>query len=203
MGSTSITLGEVVAPTSPTEVPSPASIARGRLATLVFFTSGEASLLSAAPRGGVVVRASSTRVSPTTFRSADLMWDGEAGATRSSCGTTVGLQGNVTSNTRIHQQAKKIEFSRFYLKEIRISSFGLKGRDLSTAGIFACIATTVRCSCNPRCRASSDVFSTNSHCLLAAGLSGLLAGRDTSTDGSSTASSFSSSSDSTSSIGMS
>jgi hypothetical protein len=41
MGSTSIILGEVVTLTSPTEVPSPASTARGGLATLVSSTGGE------------------------------------------------------------------------------------------------------------------------------------------------------------------
>jgi hypothetical protein len=109
MGSTLIILGEVVAPTSPTEVPSPASTTRGGLATHVFFTGGEATILSAAPHGGVAVCASSARASPTTFKSGDLVRDGEAGATKSSCGTIVGLQGNATSKISIQKQTIKIE----------------------------------------------------------------------------------------------
>jgi hypothetical protein len=62
----------------------------------------------------------------------------------------------------------------------------------------------VRCTSNPRRRASSDVFCTSSRCLLAAGLSDLLAGCSSGIGNSSIASSFSfsdsssSSSDSTS-----
>jgi hypothetical protein len=69
MGSTSIILGEVTAPTSPTEAPSPALTACGGLATLESAAGGEVALLSAAPRGGVAVRASSANASPTTFGS--------------------------------------------------------------------------------------------------------------------------------------
>jgi hypothetical protein len=77
------------------------------------------------------------------------MQDGEAGATRSSCGTTTSLQGNITSKTSIQQHAKKNESSRFYLEETGIRSFGLKGRGLSPVGIFACMATAVRCASKP------------------------------------------------------
>jgi hypothetical protein len=73
MGSTSIILGEVVAPTSPTEAHSPASTARGGLPTLEYATNGEVALLSAAPRGGVAVHMSLANASPTTFGSGDLV----------------------------------------------------------------------------------------------------------------------------------
>jgi hypothetical protein len=129
MGSTSIILGEVVTQMSPTEVPSSASTARGGLATLESATGGEVSLLSAAPRGGVAVHASSANASPTTFGSGDLVREGESGAPRSCCGTTTGLHSNATSKQTFiarQQQVKKIKPSRLYLAVIGARGFGLK-----------------------------------------------------------------------------
>jgi hypothetical protein len=49
-------------------------------------------LLSTAPRGGVAVRASSAKSSPTTVGSGDLVREGEAVLPRSPCGSTTGLR---------------------------------------------------------------------------------------------------------------
>jgi hypothetical protein len=56
---------------------------------------------------------------------------------------------NVTLKTSIPVQAKKIESSRFYLEGTGIRTFGLNGRGLSPAGIFACVNAAVRCASNP------------------------------------------------------
>jgi hypothetical protein len=113
MGFTPIILGEVVAPTSPIEVPSPASIAQGGLATPVSATGGEVTLLSAAPHGGVAVRASPASASPTTFRSGNLVREGEAGVTRSSCGTTSGLHINITSKQAFNSKRIRLSLQDF------------------------------------------------------------------------------------------
>jgi hypothetical protein len=120
----SITLGEVVVPTSPAEAP-PASTARGGVSTLESATGGEVALPSAAPRGGVAVRASSPNASPTTFGSTDLVRDGEAGAPRSSCGTTTGLHINNTSKQEFNSKQKRIEPSILYLVTTGMRSLGL------------------------------------------------------------------------------
>jgi hypothetical protein len=78
MGSTSIIPGEAGVPTSPTAPPAPASTARGGLAILESATSGEVAFFSAAPDGGVAVRASSVNDSATTLGSGDLVREGEA-----------------------------------------------------------------------------------------------------------------------------
>jgi hypothetical protein len=165
MGSTSIILGEATAPTSPTVAPSPASTARRGLTTLESATGGEVALLSAAPYGGVAVRASSTNDSPTTSGSGDLMWEREASAPRSCCGSATGLHNNTASRqifTARHQQVKEIEPSRLYLAMIGTRGFDLKSQGLITAGILAYVAVGVRCASKPRRRASSNAFSTNS-----------------------------------------
>jgi hypothetical protein len=113
MGLTSIILGEVVAPTSPTEVPSPTSTTRGGLATLVSTTGGEAALLSAAPRGGVAVRVSSASTSLTTFGSGDLVQEGEAEAPRSSCGTTTVLHNNIISKQAFNNKRIRLSLQDF------------------------------------------------------------------------------------------
>jgi hypothetical protein len=92
MGSTSIIVGEVVAPTSPEEAP-PASTTRGGVSTFESTTGGEVALLSTAPRGRVAVRASSASASPTTCGSGDLVREGEDGAPRPPCGLVTGLHG--------------------------------------------------------------------------------------------------------------
>jgi hypothetical protein len=98
MGSTSMIVGEVVAPTPPVEVAPPASATRGGVSTLASATGGEVTLLSTAPCGGVAVCASSVSTSPTAFGSSDLVRDGEADAPRSPCGATAGLHiSNTTS----------------------------------------------------------------------------------------------------------
>jgi hypothetical protein len=63
MGSMSMIVGEVVAPTSPAEVPTPSAV-RGGEPALVSATGGEATMPSTTPRGRVVVRASSASTSP-------------------------------------------------------------------------------------------------------------------------------------------
>jgi hypothetical protein len=185
MGLTSITPGGIVAPTSPEEVMPSTSTTSGGFSTLASATGGEVALLSTAPRGGVAVCASSGNASPTTVGSADLIRDGEARAPRSSCGTTTGLQvSNITSIQDLKSKQKKIKSPRFYLAETGIRSFGLKIRGLIAAGIFACVAAAVHCASKPRRRASSDVFTTSSRCLLAAGLSDLLTSQSLVTDNS-------------------
>jgi hypothetical protein len=90
MGSTLVIVGEVVAPTSLAEAP-PASTTRGGVSTFESATGGEVALLSAAPRGGVAVCASSASASPMTRGSGDLVWEGEDGAPRPPCGLVTGL----------------------------------------------------------------------------------------------------------------
>jgi hypothetical protein len=101
--STSIIIGEVVAPTSPVEVAPPASAMRGGVSTLALATGSQVALLSTTPHGGVAVCASSASTSPTTFGSSDLVWDGEAGAPRSPYGATAGLH---VSNTTLIREIK-------------------------------------------------------------------------------------------------
>jgi hypothetical protein len=79
MGSTSIIAGEVIAPTSSTEV-STASVARGGISTLASVTGGEVTTSSIAPRGG-------------TCGSGDLVREGDDGATGTPCGLATGLHG--------------------------------------------------------------------------------------------------------------
>jgi hypothetical protein len=90
MGSTSITAGETVAPTSPAEAP-PAFVVREGVSTVATTTGGEAALPSVAPCGGVAVRASSASASPTTCGSGDLVREGEDGVPCPPCGLVTGL----------------------------------------------------------------------------------------------------------------
>jgi hypothetical protein len=92
MGSTSIIVGEVVAPTSPAEVSTP-STARGGESTLASATGGEVTTFSTAPCGGVAVRVSSASASPTTCGSGDLMREGDDGAMGTPCGLATDLHG--------------------------------------------------------------------------------------------------------------
>jgi hypothetical protein len=94
MGSTSMTVGEVVAPTSPAEVSTPSVVRRGEPA-LVSVAGGEVVTPSAIPRVGVAVRASSASASPTTCGSCDLMREGDNGATGTPCGLATGLHGKI------------------------------------------------------------------------------------------------------------
>jgi hypothetical protein len=80
MGSMSIIVGEVVAPTSPAEVSTPSAV-RGGESTLVSATGGEVTTPSNVPRGGVAVHVPSASASPTTCGSGDLMREGDDGAT--------------------------------------------------------------------------------------------------------------------------
>jgi hypothetical protein len=105
MGSTSIILGEVVAPTSAVEFPPPASTVRGGLPTLESAAGGEVALLSTDPRGGEAVRASSAKASPTTVGSGDLVQEGEVGAHGSPCGSVTGLYSKHLVRTSIHKTA--------------------------------------------------------------------------------------------------
>jgi hypothetical protein len=99
MGSTSMIVGEVVAPKSPAEVPTPSAARKGE-PTLVPATGGEATTPSTTTCGGVAVRASSASTSPTTYGSGDLVWEGDDGATGTPCGLATGLHGT------IHRQDK-------------------------------------------------------------------------------------------------
>jgi hypothetical protein len=96
MGSTSIILGEADVPTSPIAPPTPASPARGGLATLESATGGEVALFSTAPSSRVAVRALSVNDSTTTLGSRDLVWEGEAGEPRSRCGSATNLHKKIT-----------------------------------------------------------------------------------------------------------
>jgi xanthosine utilization system XapX-like protein len=80
IGSTSMTVGEVVAPTSPAVVSTPSAVCREEPA-LVSVTGGEVVNPSANPRIGVAVRASSASASPRTCGSSDLVREGDDGAT--------------------------------------------------------------------------------------------------------------------------
>jgi hypothetical protein len=90
MGSASIIVGEAIAPTSPAEVPT-TSATRGGVPTLASATGGEVNTFSTAPRGGVAVRASSARASPTTCGSCDLVREGDGWATGTPSGLATGL----------------------------------------------------------------------------------------------------------------
>jgi hypothetical protein len=177
MGSTSITPGGVIAPTSPAEVTPPTSTARGGLSALESGVGGETALLPTVSRGGEAICASSAKASPTTVGSGDLMREGEDGAPRLPCGSVIALNGNHLVRISIGKivSKRKNELSSIYLIMTGIRVFGLNTQGLIVAGILACTAAAVRCASKPRRRASSDVFCTNSHYLLAAGLSGLLA----------------------------
>jgi hypothetical protein len=108
MGSTSMIVGEVVAPTSPAEVSTPSAVRRGE-PTLVSVTGGEVATPSATPRGGVVVRTSSASASPTTYGSADLVREGDDGATGTPCGLATGLHGKIPRQDKV--QIKSIKDS--------------------------------------------------------------------------------------------
>jgi hypothetical protein len=84
MGSTSMIVGEVVAPTSPAEAPTPSAIC-GAEPALVSATGGEVTTPSTIPRGGVVVCASSSSTSPTTRGSGDLVREGDDGVIGTPC----------------------------------------------------------------------------------------------------------------------
>jgi hypothetical protein len=87
-------VGEVVAPTSPPEVPTPSAARRGE-PTLMPATGGEATTPSTTPRGGVAVHATSASTSPTTCGSGDLVREGDDGATGTPCGLATGLHGKI------------------------------------------------------------------------------------------------------------
>jgi hypothetical protein len=94
MGSTSMIVGEVVAPMPPAEVPTPSAVCEVEPA-LVSATGGEATTPSTVPRGGVAVHASSASTSPTTCGSGDLVREGDDGATSTPCGLATGLRGKI------------------------------------------------------------------------------------------------------------
>jgi hypothetical protein len=94
MGSTSMIVGEVVAPTSPAEVPTPSAVCGGESAH-VSAAGGEVTTPSTIPRGGVAVCASSASTSPTTCGSGDLVREGDDGATGTPFGLATGLHGKI------------------------------------------------------------------------------------------------------------
>jgi hypothetical protein len=94
MGSTSMTVGEVIAPTSPSEVSTPSVVCREEPA-LVSVTGGEVVNPSAIPRVRVAVHASSATASPTTYGSGDLVREGDDGATGTPCGLATDLHGKI------------------------------------------------------------------------------------------------------------
>jgi hypothetical protein len=168
MGSVLIIVGEVVAPTSPAEAP-PSPAACGGVSTLAAATGGEVVLLSTAPRGRVAVHASSASASPTTRGSGDLVREGEDGAPSPPCDLATGLHGETPRKKTKNLSSKRHnQTSRLYLVTTGSQAFGQNTRGLIVAGILACATAAVRCASNPRRRASSDVFCTSSHCLLAA-----------------------------------
>jgi hypothetical protein len=93
-------VGEVVTPTSATEVPTPTAVRRGEPA-LVSVTGGEFATPSATLHGGVVVRASSANASPTTYGSGDLMREGDDGETGTPCGLATGLHGKILRQEKV------------------------------------------------------------------------------------------------------
>jgi hypothetical protein len=106
MGSTSITVGEVIALMPPVEVPFASSAARGGVSTLAAATGGEVALLSTSYRGGVAVRASSASASTTTCGLGDLVREGEDGAPRPPCGFVTGLHGETPRKNKTLQDTK-------------------------------------------------------------------------------------------------
>jgi hypothetical protein len=117
MGSTSITLGEVVAPTSPAETLPPASTTHGGVSTLESATGGVTALLSTAPCGGAAVRASSAKASPTTVSSGDLVREGEVRAPRLLYGSVIGLCSKTPRQVKHSQIAstKRLSLQEFTL----------------------------------------------------------------------------------------
>jgi hypothetical protein len=93
MVSTSTTVGEVVAPTSPAEVSTPSVVCREEPA-LVSVTGGEVVNPYAIPRVGVEVRASAS-VSPMTCDSGDLVREGDDRETGTPCGLATFLHGKI------------------------------------------------------------------------------------------------------------
>jgi hypothetical protein len=177
MGSTSIIVGEAVAPTSPAEVPT-TSATRGGVPTLASATGGEVTTFSTAPHGGVAVRASSASASPTTCGSGDLVWEGDGWATGTPCGLATGLHDKAPRQDENQiRSTNTAPALKILPRHRRKPSLRPKHPRLIAAGILACAAAALRCASNPCRRASSDVFCTNSHYLLAAGLSDLLVGR--------------------------
>jgi hypothetical protein len=115
MGSMSITAREAIAPKSLAEAP-PTSAVRGGVSTLALATGGEAALPSAAPLGGVAVRASSSSASPTTCGSGDLVREGEDGAPCSPCGLVTGLHGKTSrKGNNLQDATSKEKLARLYL----------------------------------------------------------------------------------------
>jgi hypothetical protein len=94
MGSMSMTVGQVIAPTSPAEVFIPSEVCREEPA-LLLVTGGEVVNPSAIPRDGVAVRASSASASPTTCGSGDLVREGDYGAIGTPCGLATGLHDKI------------------------------------------------------------------------------------------------------------
>jgi hypothetical protein len=107
IGSTSTTIGEVVALTPPTEVSTPSAVCKEEPA-LVSVTGGEVFAPSATPRVGVAVRASSTSASPATCGSGDLMQEGDAGVTSTPCDLAAGLHGQITRQDYVQIKSIKI-----------------------------------------------------------------------------------------------
>jgi hypothetical protein len=91
---TSMIVGEVIALTSPAEVPTPSAVHGGEPA-LVSATGGEVTTPSTIPRGGVAVRTSSASTSPTTCGLGDLVREGDDGVTGTPCGLATGLHGKI------------------------------------------------------------------------------------------------------------
>jgi hypothetical protein len=87
-------VGEVVAPTSPAEVPTPLAT-HGGIPTLASAIGGEVTTFSTAPRGGVAVRASSASASPTTCGTGDLVREGDDWATGIPCGLVTDLHNKI------------------------------------------------------------------------------------------------------------
>jgi hypothetical protein len=94
---------EAVAPTSPAEAP-PVSAARRGVPTLASATGGETALPSAAPCGGVAVRASLARASPTTCGSGNLVREGEDWVPCPPCGLVTGLHGKTSHKSNNLQE---------------------------------------------------------------------------------------------------
>jgi hypothetical protein len=107
MGSTSTTIREIVALTSPAEVSTPSAVRRGESA-LVSVTGGEVVTPSAIPRVGVAVRASSASASHTACGSGDLVREGDDGATGTPCGLATGLHDKILRQVRVQIKSIKI-----------------------------------------------------------------------------------------------
>jgi hypothetical protein len=109
---------------SPAEVTPPASAVCGGLSTLESGTGGEAALLPTASCGGEAVCASSTKVSPTTVGSIDLVREGEDGEPRPPCDLITGLHNKTPREDKNLQNTKQ-------KKERALKNLPRNGRDSS------------------------------------------------------------------------